>query len=135
MARHPAKLIDNENSITFRLFLNNQDRIDSARQDADLPAWVTRRGRSLSIDRSLGLKNESRLNCQQTCSNGLSEKGETPLQLLKISQAAWRLNVSEKSVRRLIEAGKLPVLRIGRSIRIHPQVIENMIFLTSKLCS
>ena len=46
--------------------------------------------------------------------------------LLTVAEAAWLLNLSEKTVRRLIEAKNLAVIRIGRSIRIHPQVIEKI---------
>ena len=38
--------------------------------------------------------------------------------LMTVPQAAERLNVSEKTVRRLIEAEILPALRVGGSIRV-----------------
>ncbi|MFM8859628.1 MAG: hypothetical protein ACKOEW_05975 [Methylocystis sp.] len=126
MARNPTKLIDFESSKTSRLLLNNQDRIDTAWQDADLPAWVTRLGRSLSIDRHSDLRNASRPNTQQPSPKGHSENVEASSQLVKISQAASRQNLSLKTLRRLIETGKWPVLRIGRAIRIHPEVIEKI---------
>ncbi len=38
--------------------------------------------------------------------------------LLKISEVARRLDVSDKTVRRWIERGELPVHKLGHSIRI-----------------
>jgi excisionase family DNA binding protein len=38
--------------------------------------------------------------------------------LLSIAAVALRLDVSEKTVRRLVQDGRLPHLRIGRQIRI-----------------
>jgi excisionase family DNA binding protein len=46
--------------------------------------------------------------------------------LMTVAEAAWRLNLSEKTIRRMIEAGNLAIIRIGRSIRIHPEVIEKI---------
>lgn len=46
--------------------------------------------------------------------------------LLTVAEAAWLLNLSEKTIRRMIEAGSLAVIRLGRSIRIDPQVIEKI---------
>jgi excisionase family DNA binding protein len=40
--------------------------------------------------------------------------------LLTVAQAAERLAVSEKSVRRLIAAGKIPAVKIGGSVRVDP---------------
>ena len=47
--------------------------------------------------------------------------------LLTVAEAAWLLNLSQKTIRRMISCGQLPVVRIGRSIRIDPEVIENII--------
>ena len=46
--------------------------------------------------------------------------------LLTVSEAAWLLNLSEKTIRRMIEAGNLAVIRLGRSVRSHPEVIEKI---------
>lgn len=46
--------------------------------------------------------------------------------LLTVAEAAWLLNLSEKTIRRMIEAGSLAVIRLGRSIRIDPEVIEKI---------
>jgi excisionase family DNA binding protein len=43
----------------------------------------------------------------------------TPLELISISEAAARLSLSTKTVRRMITRGELPARRLGaRSIRI-----------------
>lgn len=39
-------------------------------------------------------------------------------QLLTVGDAAIRLSVSTKSIRRWIEAGELPAVRLGRAVRI-----------------
>lgn len=41
-----------------------------------------------------------------------------PAKLLTVEQTAARLNVCTKTVRRLITAGTLRALRVGRSIRV-----------------
>ena len=46
--------------------------------------------------------------------------------LLTVSEAAACLSVSQKTIRRMIEARNLAVIRIGRSVRIHPEVIEKI---------
>jgi excisionase family DNA binding protein len=43
-----------------------------------------------------------------------------------VAEDAWRLSLSEKTIRRMIEAGNLVVIRIGRSVRINPEVIEKI---------
>ncbi len=44
--------------------------------------------------------------------------------LLKMSEAANRLNVSKSTVYRLIVAGTLPAIKIGKQIRIKPADLE-----------
>lgn len=51
----------------------------------------------------------------------------TPERLLTVAETAKRLNLSEKSVYRLIKARKLPVIRCGHALRIHPDDLENFI--------
>lgn len=43
-----------------------------------------------------------------------------------ISEAAERLALSTKTVRRLIARGELPALRIGRSIRIPATALDTL---------
>lgn len=47
--------------------------------------------------------------------------------LLQVDEAAIHLNVSEKTVRRLIVAGNLKVIRIGRLVRIERREIERFL--------
>lgn len=47
----------------------------------------------------------------------------TELPLLTVDQAAERLSVSSKTVRRLIERRELEHVRIGRAIRISPAAL------------
>ncbi len=47
--------------------------------------------------------------------------------LLTRQESAERLRQSVRTVDKLIESGELPVVRIGRSIRIRPSAIEYFI--------
>jgi excisionase family DNA binding protein len=49
--------------------------------------------------------------------------------LLTTDQTAERLGVSPRSVQRLIAAGELPVVRIGRSVRVDPGVLATFVRL------
>lgn len=48
-------------------------------------------------------------------------------ELLTVEQAAKRLNVSEKWIRRAIFDKKLPIVRLGRLVRIEPAQLEQFI--------
>jgi excisionase family DNA binding protein len=41
--------------------------------------------------------------------------------LLTVEQAAKKCQLSVRHLRRLIKAGKLPVIRFGKAVRIHPK--------------
>ena len=47
--------------------------------------------------------------------------------LLTPAVVAERLNVSLRSVRRMIADGRLPVVRIGHLVRVRPEALEAMI--------
>ena len=49
---------------------------------------------------------------------------DTRSPLLTIADAVTRLNVSEKTVRRLIGRGELPALKVGGSIRLDESELE-----------
>ncbi len=51
----------------------------------------------------------------------------TLVQLLNVAKTAENLNVSEKSVYRLIQARKLRVIRCRRALRIHPDDLRDYI--------
>ena len=46
--------------------------------------------------------------------------------LLTVAEAAWRLRVSEKTVRRMIAAGELEAVRIRRSVRVTERGVERL---------
>lgn len=56
-----------------------------------------------------------------------SDPTETNIPLLTIDHVAERLCCSTKSVRRLVAAGDLPVIRIGRMVRVHPSDLERFV--------
>jgi excisionase family DNA binding protein len=49
---------------------------------------------------------------------GRSKKTPPPPQFLSVDEAAARLGMSPKTIRRLIDSGELPAVRVGSSIRI-----------------
>ncbi|MGI8814647.1 MAG: helix-turn-helix domain-containing protein [Pseudonocardia sp.] len=55
-----------------------------------------------------------------------SDESKTP-ELLTTRAAAEMLNVSKMTVYRLVRAGELPALRIGRSFRIYRHELETYI--------
>jgi excisionase family DNA binding protein len=52
-------------------------------------------------------------------------------EFLRVSEAASHLNISEKTVRRLIAAGTVKTLRIGRLVRIPREEIERFVAAVS----
>jgi excisionase family DNA binding protein len=52
--------------------------------------------------------------------------------LLTVSQVAKKLQVSTRTVWRLIDDERLRVARIGRSVRIHPDAVAALIGLSLK---
>lgn len=48
-------------------------------------------------------------------------------QLLTLQQVADRLQVSMSTVRRLVDAGKLKAVRIGRNLRVRPEDLSKYI--------
>ena len=57
----------------------------------------------------------------------LSELVSPNLALLRVEEAAAVLQVSSKTVRRLLTHGDLKAIRIGRSVRIHSSGLKNLI--------
>ncbi len=49
------------------------------------------------------------------------------VQLLTVDQAAFRLQMSPKTVRRLINSGELQAIRIGRVVRIDPRELDRFV--------
>lgn len=50
-----------------------------------------------------------------------------PLQLISIKKTADLLQVNPRTIRRLIDAGKLPSVRVGRAIRIRRIDLEQLL--------
>jgi|HubBroStandDraft_4_1064222.scaffolds.fasta_scaffold4346718_1 excisionase family DNA binding protein len=50
-----------------------------------------------------------------------------PAHLLTAAEVADRLNISLRTVRRLIKNGMLPIVRIGRLVRIRPEALAALI--------
>ena len=50
--------------------------------------------------------------------------GDKDLELLTVDEAAKMLRISSVSVRRYVAAGRLPAVRVGRSVRINRMAIE-----------
>ena len=55
------------------------------------------------------------------------EEGEVLVQLLTISEVAASLRYSQRTIRRLIKAGKLVAVKSGRCYRFRPQDIEKFV--------
>jgi excisionase family DNA binding protein len=47
--------------------------------------------------------------------------------LLTVPEVAALLRLSPRSIRRLIDDGRLPIVRLGRAIRIRPQDVEALV--------
>jgi excisionase family DNA binding protein len=56
---------------------------------------------------------------------------ERPARLLTVSEVAQALRVSNMTVYRLVSAGDLPALRVGRSVRLRPADVES--YLSGRL--
>jgi excisionase family DNA binding protein len=50
---------------------------------------------------------------------------------LTVAEAACLLRVSEKTIRRLIACGDLPVCRVGRSVRISAKILAALTYYGS----
>ena len=88
------------------------------RSVGDVPLWarVTSNGRAV-----LGRAPDS------VTLQAFDPKTLSPSSLLTIANVAALLQVSTKTVRRLIEGGELDVIRIGRAIRIQPRALAFLI--------
>jgi len=61
----------------------------------------------------------------------MTKRDEVAEPLMTVKDVAAGLNASEKTVRRRIAAGELPIIRDGRMIRIRPN--DYRTYLESKL--
>ena len=49
-----------------------------------------------------------------------------PVRLLTVDDVAEVLQVSPRSVRRMVADGRLPVIRLGRAVRVHPLAVATL---------
>jgi len=96
---------------------------DNANGKCGLPQWVRASYSALS-----NTADKSRPRNKRAAEKALWASQEQLPRLLTVSEAAACLSLSEKTIRRMIEAGNLAIIRIGRSVRIHPEVIEKIMF-------
>ena len=61
----------------------------------------------------------------------MTKRDDVPEPLMTVKELAANMKASEKTVRRRIAAGELPVIRDGRLIRIRPKDYRN--YLISKM--
>lgn len=92
--------------------------------EAGLPSWVRKHEACPSKKAKPGFAARQKL--KVTGTNRALVPASPSSKLLTVAEVAWLLNLSQKTVRRMIMCGNLAVIRIGRSIRIHPQVIEKI---------
>lgn len=96
--------------------------VDEQKDIQALPAWVETHANSIVSKAPF-----SRLNVATDQPLASSPKAlKSTAQFLTVRDVAAHLQVSEKTIRRLIKTGSLPVVRFGRSVRIHPEVIEKI---------
>ena len=103
----------------------SEDTTCDASGEAALPSWVRRHESGAKTKSKPELESRQKKKVEET-NCALALRSQTT-KLLTVAEAAWRLSLSEKTIRRMIEAGNFAVVRIGRSIRIHPEVIEKII--------
>lgn len=63
----------------------------------------------------------------KTKTSGRASRHPEPICLYSVTEVAEQCGVSEKTVRRLIEKGKLRSVRVGRSVRIpHAELLGHL---------
>jgi excisionase family DNA binding protein len=55
--------------------------------------------------------------------SGFELPPQTLPQMLTVNEVAEILQISPRTVRRMIDDGRLPVVRIGRAVRVHPDTV------------
>ena len=88
-----------------------------------LPAWVSTRPPNKASPSPRAVVNP----CAVLSTAGQANHNTLRKRLLTVAETASFFQVSEKTIRRLIARGELPCSRIGRSIRIDPEVIEKIV--------
>jgi excisionase family DNA binding protein len=98
-------------------------RVNKPGHDGDLPSWVKLRPpvKAFPSARTAVKPNSPSLTADDDGERVL------PNRLLTVAETASFFQVSEKTIRRMIARGEFAVVRIGRSIRIDPEVIEKIV--------
>ena len=52
--------------------------------------------------------------------------------LLTVKDVAEALQLSTRTVRRMVTANQIPIIRLGRSVRVHPSAISKLYSNVSK---
>ena len=90
-------------------------------KNAMLPAWVASRAANSAAP-------QWQIESSTKSKSGGGRAGlSVDKQFFTVRETASFFQVSEKTIRRLIARGELPAVRLGRSIRIDPQVIDKNI--------
>lgn len=89
----------------------------------DLPAWARARPPTKTAPSPHAIAKLS----SAAPDVGQDARRPLPTRLLTVAETASFFQVSEKTIRRMIGRGALPFVRIGRSIRIDPKVIEKIV--------
>ncbi len=55
-----------------------------------------------------------------------------PVNLLTVGEVSAALRVSPATIYRLIHAGKLPAVRVGRSLRVPTEAVRKLLDTTTK---
>jgi excisionase family DNA binding protein len=53
----------------------------------------------------------------------MTPNAPSPLRLLTVDDVAEVLRLSSRTIRRMIASGQLPVIRVGRAVRVHPSAL------------
>ncbi|MBM3575986.1 MAG: helix-turn-helix domain-containing protein [Alphaproteobacteria bacterium] len=101
-----------------------EDLACEASGEAALPPWVSKNEPLVSKNPKPEFGARQKKKGEET--NCALAPPSQSAKLLTVAEAAWLLNLSQKTVRRMIVSGNLAVIRIGRSIRINPEVIEKI---------
>ena len=118
--KQPRKSVNqilSQSTKELRASFASKDRTEKGR----LPQWV-----SANYSSGLSIKGEARLSAQRIIEKAQAALVASRQPLLTVGEAAAYLRISVKTIRSMIEAGNLAVIRVGRSVRIHPQIVEKI---------
>ncbi len=122
-SEHDPLFGTNDGSVTpQRRAVSEADRSNKPCHD-NLPEWVRARPLTISVPSA-----RTAIKPISPPLNGTLDGGRIlPKQLVTVAETAYFFRVSEKTIRRMIARGELPVVRFGRSVRIHKELIEKIV--------